>query len=54
MSADVQEIECMGPAFMVQLFQFFVTYNGLKGRGFKVVGIGDARRAADLIVQAGL
>jgi inorganic pyrophosphatase len=54
MYADVQEIERMGPAFMDQLSQFFVTYNELKGKSFKVVGIGDARRAAELIEQAAL
>jgi inorganic pyrophosphatase len=54
MYADVHEVERMGPAFMSELSQFFVTYNELKGRGFRVISIGDASRASELIAEAEL
>ena len=47
-------IDDLGDAFVDHLGRFFVNYNQLKGKIFKVIGIGDAQRAIGLIKKAGV
>jgi inorganic pyrophosphatase len=49
---DVDSLERLGSSFTDDLALFFQTYNKLRGRDFKVITIGNAPRAADLIRQS--
>ena len=47
--ADVCDVEQLGDAFLKELTRFFITYNELKGKQFRVVAVGDPQRAATLV-----
>lgn len=47
-----RSISDLEPHFVDHLGQFFVNYNRLKGKAFRVLGAGDAARAMQLITQA--
>ena len=47
-----ETLDDLGSTFVDHLGRFFVNYNELKGKGFKVIGIGDAQRAAELLKAA--
>jgi inorganic pyrophosphatase len=49
--AHIGKIGDLGPDFVDHLTQFWVNYNALKGRGYKVLGVGEPSRAAELIQQ---
>ncbi len=49
---DVASLQVLGSAFTDDLALFFQTYNQLRGREFKVLAIGDAHRATELIREA--
>jgi inorganic pyrophosphatase len=50
--ADIDEVAALGPSFARELARFFAAYNELKGNTFDVIGMGDAARARDLILEA--
>jgi len=49
--AHIKEVGDLGEDFVGNLAQFWVNYNALKGKRFKVLGVKSARRAAELIQQ---
>lgn len=50
--ADVDDLDCLGPAMVKDLAQFFETYNALKGKNFEVTAVSDPARACALIEEA--
>ena len=50
--ADVDDLECLGPALVDELTQYFETYNNLKGKNFAVKAVSDPGRACALIEEA--
>ena len=50
--ADVDDLECLGPAMVDELTRFFETYNELKGKNFAVKAVSDPGRACALIEEA--
>ena len=44
-----KSIDDLGATFVDHLGRFFVNYNALKGKGFKVLHVGDAARAVALV-----
>lgn len=44
-------IKQMSPAVLNQLEEFFVSYNKLRGKKFKVTGHGGPQRAVDIIKE---
>jgi inorganic pyrophosphatase len=50
--AHVASVDDLGEDFMTNLSQFWVNYNALKDRRFKVIGVDDAQSALRLIEEA--
>lgn len=48
----IKTIADLGETFLEHLTQFWVNYNALKGKGFKVLGVQGPSRAADAIEEA--
>ncbi|WP_294391660.1 inorganic diphosphatase [uncultured Sphingomonas sp.] len=49
---DADDIADLGSSFVDHLGRFFVNYNALKGRRFRVLGTGGPQRACELIAAA--
>lgn len=47
--ANIENLDQLGRCFCDELEQFFVTYNSLKERGFRILEVGGPKRAAKLI-----
>lgn len=50
--AQVEELAALGPTFVEELGVFFQTYKNLRGQSYRVINVGDSKRAADLIDEA--
>jgi inorganic pyrophosphatase len=49
---EAASIDDLGKPFVEHLGRFFVNYNALKGKSFKVLGVGDPARAVALLERA--
>jgi inorganic pyrophosphatase len=49
--AHIRTVDDLGADFVENLTKFWINYNALKGKRFKVLQVGDPRRAAELIRQ---
>jgi inorganic pyrophosphatase len=50
---EMQAMKDLGERLVKDIEQFFVTYQKLLGKDFKVIGRGDAKRAMQLVREAG-
>jgi inorganic pyrophosphatase len=51
---DVETLAQLGEGFVEDLRRFFVTYNDLKGKRFRVLATSDAARAAEIVLANSL
>jgi inorganic pyrophosphatase len=49
--ADVSDVGDLGSSFSDELASFFTAYNALKGKDFKVLSVGRAARAVELVAK---
>jgi inorganic pyrophosphatase len=49
---EMESLSDLGTRLVSDIEQFFVTYQKLRGKSFKVIGRGDARKAMQLIKRA--
>ena len=50
--SDVRDVEQLPPALLHEIEEFFVNYNRVEGREFKVLGYCDSKKASKLIKKA--
>jgi inorganic pyrophosphatase len=50
--AEIASVKDLDPSFIDQMKAFWVSYNGVKAKEFRIIRLSDARRAAQVVAKA--